>query len=98
MIVADTNIWIAYFAGESSRDIETMDAALADGVVRMAPVVLAELISDPKLDDVVESALNEVPLLDLLPGFWSRAGRLRAGLIGKGLKPKLADTLIAQTC
>ena len=32
------------------------------------------------------------------PGYWERAGRLRALAIGGGHKAKLADTLIAQAC
>lgn len=98
MIVADTNVWIAYLAGDTARDTQAMDDALANGVLRMVPVVLAELLSDPKLDGSVESALNDVPLLELYAGFWSRTGKLRSKLLEKGWKPKLADTLIAQTC
>jgi predicted nucleic acid-binding protein len=35
---------------------------------------------------------------EVLTGFWTRAGKLRANLIRRGHRPKLADTLIAQTC
>ena len=36
--------------------------------------------------------------MEIQPGYWERAGKLRALLIAKRLKPRLADTLIAQIC
>ena len=42
--------------------------------------------------------LLSIPILELMAGFWERAGRTRAELIRRKLKPKLADTLIAQVC
>ena len=64
----------------------------------MAPVVLAELLSDPTLPPLAETYLLSIQLFELGPGFWHRAGKLRSELIGRGHRPKLADTLIAQTC
>ena len=37
-------------------------------------------------------------MLLIQEGFWERAGLLRAKILAKGSKAKLADTLIAQTC
>jgi predicted nucleic acid-binding protein len=98
MIIADTNIWIAYLEGGSGPDVEALEVGLADHVLRMAPVVIAELLSDPALSEEIESQLASIPVLDLLPGFWPRAGKLRSRLLFDGMRPKLADTLIAQTC
>ena len=64
----------------------------------MSPVVLAEIFSDPGLSSAHESALRNVPLLSFPTGFWERAGRTRASLLRRGIKPKLGDTLIAQLC
>ena len=64
----------------------------------MAPVVLAELLSDPVLPAQDEHDLLLIYLLDLTPGFWYRAGKLRADLIHRRCRPRLADTLIAQIC
>lgn len=50
------------------------------------------------LSGVAEAAILAVPLLEIRDGFWERAGRTRASLIHRKLKPKLADTLIAQLC
>ena len=98
MIVADTNVWIAYLVGVEADDTKAMDRALLEGAIRMAPVVLAEMLSDPKLDASAREVLETVPMLELLSGFWSRTGLLRAKLIARGQKPKLADSLIAQVC
>jgi predicted nucleic acid-binding protein len=98
MIIADTNVWIAYLEGGSGPDVAAFEVALADQVLRMAPVVIAELLSDPALSEEIESQLASIPVLDLLPGFWLRAGKLRSRLLYDGMRPKLADTLIAQTC
>ena len=98
MIVADTNIWIAYFEGQRGSDVDAMDRSLQDGILRMCPVVLTELFSDPALDTDLVEALMAVPLLELIAGVWERTGRLRAAAISNKLKPKLADSLIAQIC
>ncbi len=39
-----------------------------------------------------------IPILDIKQGYWQRAGNTRAKLLNKGLKARLADTLIAQSC
>jgi predicted nucleic acid-binding protein len=64
----------------------------------MCPVVLAELLSDPLRSPQAREALLTIPALGLKKGFWERAGLTRAGLLRQKIKPKLADTLIAQFC
>ena len=98
MICIDSSSWIAYLSGQSGEDIELIDICLHDHSLQMAPAVLAELLSDPSLPSEAQSALLRIPMLELLAGFWERAGKLRAEMIGKKLKPTLADTLIAQVC
>jgi hypothetical protein len=39
-----------------------------------------------------------LPLLEITEGYWARAGRLRAHVIGADHKSKVAAALIAQTC
>jgi predicted nucleic acid-binding protein len=98
MVCADSSSWIAYLSGESGEDVTFLDTNLQVRSVGMAPVVLAELLSDPALPSSVEANLCALPLLELLPGFWERAGKTRADLIRRKVKPKLADALIAQVC
>jgi predicted nucleic acid-binding protein len=78
--------------------VELIEAHLAQRAVTMSPVVLAELLSDPLRSLAARESLLQLPLLKLIDGFWERAGLTRAVLVRNGLKPKLADTSIAQLC
>jgi predicted nucleic acid-binding protein len=64
----------------------------------MVPVVLTELLSDPKLPSSVAETLSEVPSMDISSGYWQRAGGLRAKVLAKRRKARLGDALIAQSC
>ena len=98
MIAVDTSSWIAYLGGVHAPDVTLVDRALADRQVCLPPVVLTELLSDPKLPKRVQSLFLSIPLLDLTDAYWQRAGALRAKLISKRRKAALADILIAQSC
>jgi len=98
MIAADTSTWIAFLQGQQGEDAQLLDRALADRQVMMIPVVLAELLSDPGLPHEVAATLAEVPMIDVEPGYWQRAGALRAKVLSKRRKARLGDALIAQSC
>lgn len=98
MIAADTSTWIAFFQGDEGPDVDLLDLALRDQQVVMPPVVLTELLSDPKLLPDVANTLSEVPLLEVGHGYWQRAGGLRAQALGARRKARLGDALIAQSC
>lgn len=98
MIAADTSTWIAYLEGDRGKDVELLDRALADRLVVMVPAVLTELLSDPKLPNDVAQLLAQIPLIELEPGYWERAGTLRASAIVRRRKARLGDALIAQSC
>lgn len=98
MVCADTNCWIAFLAGEQGPDVQILDQALRDAAIVMAPVVLTELLSAPNLPAADERDLLAIPMLDILPEYWWRAGKLRASLVKERYRPKTADTLIAQLC
>lgn len=98
MIAADTSTWIAFLEGVRGADTELLDRALEDRQVLMAPVVLTELLSDPNLPSEVSQTLSEIPLIEIEPGYWQRAGALRAKVLARRRKARLGDSLIAQTC
>lgn len=98
MIAADTSTWVSFLEGADGEDIRLLDKALADRQVVMVPVVLAELLSDPKLPADVAETLSEVPLIEIGSGYWHRAGASRAKVLAKRRKARLGDALIAQTC
>ena len=98
MIAADTSTWVAFLDGTVGDDTLLLDKALQDRQLVMVPVVLTELLSDPKLPSVLCASLADVPLLQIESGFWQRAGALRAKVLAKSRKARLADSLIAQNC
>ena len=98
MIAADTSTWIAFLEGSKGNDVQALDQALANRQVLMVPVVLTELLSDPNLPATVAKTLSDLPAIELQPGFWERAGALRAKVIAKRRKARLGDALIAQLC
>jgi hypothetical protein len=98
VIALDTSSLAHYLAGSSGSDVEAVDMALEQSQACLPPVVLSEVLSDPTRPAGLEKALLAIPLLALKPGYWERAGRLRARVKSAGHKAKLADTLIAQVC
>jgi hypothetical protein len=98
MIAADTSTWVAFLQGDAGEDAQLLDKALEDRQVVMVPVVLTELLSDPKLPSKVAAILSDVPLIDIASGYWQRAGGLRADVLAKRRKARLGDSLIAQSC
>jgi predicted nucleic acid-binding protein len=63
----------------------------------MVRVVLTELLSDPKLPSSVAAMLSDVPMIEIEPGYWQRAGALRSKVLSKRRQPRLGDALIAQS-
>ena len=98
MIFADTNVWIAYLAGEEGDDVSCLDAALDANSTRMVPMVLSELLSSPTLLAEHAQALLGIQLLSLTRDYWAQVGKLRVSLQAKRYRPRLVDTMIAQTC
>ncbi len=98
MICADTSSLVAYLEGEPGPDVVLVDRALADYSLVLAPVSVTELLSGPLVTLSVEMFILGIQRLEIMAGYWERAGKLRAMLVRHGYRPKIADTLIAQTC
>ena len=98
MIAADTSSLVAYFEGVSGADVDAIDRAARDNQLVLPPVVLTEILSDPGLPKNVRAAIAALPTLDVTPGYWERAGLLRASVLRRGRKARIADALIAQSC
>ena len=98
MIAADTSALSAFFKGEEGADVEHVACALSSGELRLPPVVLTEMLSDPAARKEMMETVAEFRLLELSSDYWERAGAMRRLLKQKGLKSKIADTLIAQSC
>lgn len=97
-VAIDTSSWVAYLNGEQGNDVELVEQLLESNQVLMPPVVLSELLSDPKLPTEVERLLVRVPMLEIKEDYWLRAGKLRAAVLKKRHRVHLADALIATNC
>ncbi len=98
MIALDSSSLIAYLSGSKGKDIDAVEVALKHKQAVLPPVVLSELLSDPKLSPSTAEVLKGLPLLPLFDGFWERVGYLRSEIIRRGQRARLADSLIAQIC
>jgi predicted nucleic acid-binding protein len=98
VIAVDSSSWIAYLAGGRGADVDALALALEHRQAALPPVVLTELLSDPTLSSEVKALLGSLPILEVLEGYWERAGLLRARMLARGRKARLTDTLIAQSC
>ena len=98
MIAVDTSSLIAFLAGDEGADIDLIHQAVAEDRLRLPPPVLPELLSSQAQAAQMDYLLQVVPLLELLPDYWARAGLMRRTLLAAGRKARLADVLIAQAC
>ena len=98
MIALDTSSLVAYLDGSTGKDVLAVDLALEHHQAVLPPVVLCELLSAPRLPKRTRTLVEQVPLLELLEGYWQRAGLLRARILARGHKARIADALIAQSC
>jgi predicted nucleic acid-binding protein len=96
MIAADTSSMVAFQEGRDGDDISVIQSALQHQQLALPPAVLTELLSDPALPRSVRTLLGKLPLLDIEPGFWARAGLLRASILRLKKRARVADALIAQ--
>jgi predicted nucleic acid-binding protein len=98
MVAADTSSMIAFLQEGEGDDVEVIQSALEHQQLVLPPVVLTELLSDPALPQTVRALLTALPQLHIEPGFWERAGLLRASILKERRKARIADALIAQCC
>lgn len=95
MIAADSSSLVSFLREEPGRDVELVVSAIAGNQLVLPPAVITEVLSGTAS---LQAILTNITQLELTPGYWERAGDLRRGLREKGLKAKLGDALIAQSC
>jgi predicted nucleic acid-binding protein len=98
MIALDTSSMIAFLSGHLGADVTAVESALKFRQAVFPPVVVTELLSEPTIRAEISLLIRGVPWLEIHDGYWERTGELRAQLLRRGLKARLADTLIAQSC
>src|SRR5260370_33615885 len=98
MIALDTSSTIAFLSGERGSDVTAVGAALRFRQGAFPPIVVTELLSDPAVRIGVAVLIRGVPPLENPDGYWAGAGELRARILRRGLKARLAATPITQSC
>lgn len=98
MIALDSSSMIAFLSGDHGSDVTAVESALRLRQGVFPPVVVTELLSDPAIRVEIALIISAIPSLEIRDRYWERAGELRARLHRRGLKARLADTLVAQSC
>ncbi len=99
MIAADTSAMVAYLSGsDKGSDLDLLAAAMATAELALPPIVVTELLGSRFSTSQLDDGLAKINLLEIKDGYWHRAGQARRLLFSKGLKAKVADALIAQSC
>jgi predicted nucleic acid-binding protein len=98
LLAADSSSLIAYLQGTDGPDVERIATAIDLADLCLPPVVITELLSDKKSRATLAPQLVACTALDILPGYWERAGGIRMTLLAKGLRANIPGTLIAQSC
>jgi predicted nucleic acid-binding protein len=94
--VADTSAWIDFFAG---RPAHALEDALAQGLVVLPPLVVAELISGahrPRDRAAIGRLVHDLPLHETPLAHWIRVGELRRRLRERGISVSTPDAHVAQ--
>jgi hypothetical protein len=98
MAAVDSSTLVAFFHGAEGADIDRFDAELLAANVSLSPAVIVEVLSHPHLSEAHIDLVSRIPVLEPTPGFWLRAAETRREVLSRGLRARLADTLIAQSC
>lgn len=98
MVAVDTSVWIAYIGAERGTDVLRLDESLAAGTAAFPQIVITEILSEPKLPADQRAIVLGFPTLEVTDGYWVRAAATRAKVLSHGLRARLPDTLIAQSC
>jgi predicted nucleic acid-binding protein len=98
VLAVDSSTVIAYIQGQAGTDVDHLDASIANGELVLSPIVITEVLSEPRLPAEHSALIRALPTLPFHEGFWARAAESRAKILSRKLRARLADTLIAQSC
>lgn len=98
MIAADRSALMAFFKAEDCRESALVFVALSASDLWLPPVVLTEMLSNPASECEMLETVAGFAQLEIIDGYWERAGALRRLLKQHGVKGKVRDALVAQSC
>jgi predicted nucleic acid-binding protein len=80
----DTSSLRRWSRDELGLDVEQADKAILIGEAALPPIVLAEALSSPAVEQSFVDFVLTLPLLDIEEGYWQRAGNLRRSILRDG--------------
>jgi tRNA(fMet)-specific endonuclease VapC len=95
-VVVDTSVWIDFLAGHPAP---LLADALAQSLVVLPPLVVAELISGarrPRDRTAIADLLRELTIHETPIEHWIRVGELRRDLLNRGIPVSTPDAHVAQ--
>lgn len=95
MIAADSSSLVSFLRDEAGADVNLVATAVASGQLVLPPAVVTEVLSGSA---ALQDILMKIARLEPTDGYWERAGAMRRKLRETGLKARLGDALIAQSC
>ena len=104
-VLADTNVWIAYFRGERAPvqarpAAEALDALIVADRVVLCGVVEMELYAGLRAgeQEELEAQFAALPFVETVREDFRRAGQVLGALRGRGVTIPSPDALIAALC
>lgn len=104
-VLADTNVWIAYFRGERAPAqvrpaAEALDALIVADRVVLCGVVEMELYAGLRVGEreELEAQFAALPFVETAREDFRRAGQVLGALRGRGVTIPSPDALIAALC
>ena len=103
MILADTSVWIDFFAGRQSRHVDVLKQAVQSGRLLLGDLILVELLQGPKHQrdvDRLTQAFSGLPVETLCgPAMVQVAAANYRKLRRSGITPRgTVDVIIASWC
>ena len=98
MIAVDASTLRRFLTKDGGPDIDLLRNTIRAREACVPGIVVTELLSDPSLEKPFVLDLRELPLLNLKPSCFERAGLLRAELLRDGAKLSVEKCIIAQSC
>ena len=95
-VIVDSSAWIDFLIGRPAVQVV---AAIADGSVVLAPLVIAEVLSGditPRQREMIGELLQEFPHHETPLAHWMAVGALRRTLAARGINVTIPDAHIAQ--
>ncbi len=65
MILVDSSVWIPFFNGQNTRQVQKLDKALGENIVLIGDLILTEVLQGFRHDKDYLSAMNLLTILEI---------------------------------